>query len=218
MVTVLVPAYNEQNNIKQTIIGLKSISEVKKICVIDDGSKDSTYDQAKMASPDVLISNSKNLGKGSALNRLIKYVSESELVALADGDLGNSSRELKKLIVPVKSGKCEMAIASFPSGAKKGGLGITQQVARKGLKLTTGMSLLFPLSGQRVMTHNVFSLSTPFAKGFGVEMALNKTAAKNEFIVLEVETNMTHNYTKNDFKGYLHRGRQCCSIIRQLVR
>ncbi|WP_353892359.1 glycosyltransferase family 2 protein [Proteinivorax hydrogeniformans] len=218
MVTVLVPAFNEEKTIKETILGLKSIEYVEKICVVDDGSSDGTYKEAHKANPDILISNGKNQGKGGALNELLQYAKDNPYIAMVDADLGESSKELQKLIIPVKSGECEMAIASFPTGQKKGGLGVTQKVAQKGLKLATGLSLLFPLSGQRVMTKEVFQLCTPFAKGFGVEMAMNKAAAKQGFKILEIETQMTHRYTENDLRGYFHRGKQCYSIIRQLVR
>ncbi|QNO16173.1 glycosyltransferase family 2 protein [Alkalicella caledoniensis] len=216
MLTILIPAYNEEETIKATIESLRTIPEVQKICVVDDGSKDNTFLEAKKADPDVLIKSEGNLGKGGALNRLIEYV-DTPFVGMVDADLGQSAVELRKLISPVLNGNYDLSIAGFPK-KKKGGLGITMKVAKKGTKLKTGLDFDFPLSGQRVMSLDVFKACTPFAQGFGVETFMNLIVAKKKYRFIEVDTNMSHRYTANDFKGYVHRGRQCLAILSQLAR
>lgn len=216
MLTVLIPAYNEQQTIKATISNLRVIREVSKILVADDSSLDNTYAEALKAKPDLVLRLERNLGKGGALNTLISHVT-TPFVAMVDGDLGDSSQELVKLINPVVKGEFDIAIAGFPK-KKKGGLGITMKIAKKGLKIKTGLDFNFPLSGQRVMTMDVFKACTPFPKGFGVETYMNLVIGRKGYKYIEVDTNMTHRYTKNDFRGYLHRGKQCMAIISQLAR
>ena len=216
MLTILIPAYNEENTIKDTILNVKSIPEVDKVCVVDDGSSDNTFEEAKKAAPDILIKSQGNLGKGGALNQLIGYV-DTPFVGMIDADLGGSAKELSKLIGPVISGEYDISIAGFPK-KKKGGLGITMKVAKKGTKFKTGLDFQFPLSGQRIMTEDVFKSCTPFASGFGVETYMNLIIAKKKYKYVEVDTDMSHRYTANDFRGYLHRGKQCLAIVRQLAR
>ncbi len=216
MLTILIPAYNEEDTIQQTIENVKAIEEVSKVLVFDDGSSDDTYNQAKKANPHLLIKAEKNLGKGGALNSLIQYV-DTPFVGMVDADLGSSAIELRKLINPVLKDNYDVAIAGFPK-KKKGGLGITMTVAKKGMKLKTGLDFQFPLSGQRIMTIDVFKACTPFAPGFGLETYMNLIIAKHNYKFIEVPTNMSHRYTANDLRGYIHRGKQCVSILRQLLR
>lgn len=216
MLTVIIPAFNEQDTISSTINNVKAIGEVTKVFVVDDASIDNTYQEAKKANPDLLLRLEKNIGKGGALNKLISHVN-TPFVAMVDADLGESANELAKLIPPVIKGEFDISIAGFPK-KKKGGLGITMTVAKKGMKLKTGLDFNFPLSGQRVMTLDVFKACTPFAQGFGVETYMNLIIAQKGYKFIEVETGMSHRYTKNDFKGYVHRGKQCLAIVRQLVR
>ncbi|SHJ66455.1 Glycosyl transferase family 2 [Anaerobranca californiensis DSM 14826] len=216
MITVLIPAYNEEGTIKETIINIKGIPEISKVLVVDDCSLDQTFNEAQKGNPDILIRLEKNRGKGGALNALIPYV-DTPFVAMVDADLGESAKELIKLIHPVIKGEYDIAIAGFPK-KKKGGLGITMTVAKKGMKWRTGLDFQFPLSGQRVMTLDLFKACTPFAPGFGVETYMNLIIAKKGYKFIEVETNMSHRYTGNDLKGYFHRGKQCLAIIKELIR
>jgi len=64
-VCVLIPAYNEEINIKNTIREVKKIISPENIIVVDDGSKDSTAEKA--ASEMVyVVRHKKNIGKGMA--------------------------------------------------------------------------------------------------------------------------------------------------------
>ena len=70
----LIPAYNEEKNIAQVIKETKKLG-IKPI-VIDDGSKDNTYNVAKKSGAIVLRSNY-NKGKGEALNIGFNYLSKN---------------------------------------------------------------------------------------------------------------------------------------------
>ena len=79
-------------NIKETIISALSLDYPKnkfEIIVIDDGSKDKTYEIAKKfitdKSPKVRVLKKANGGKGSALNLGIKN-SKAEIIVTMDAD------------------------------------------------------------------------------------------------------------------------------------
>ena len=74
-VSILIPAYNEEKGIERTIKSALNMDYPKKkleIIVVDDGSKDRTYELAQKFSsnsePRILVFSKENGGKGSALN------------------------------------------------------------------------------------------------------------------------------------------------------
>ncbi|MGM0502634.1 MAG: glycosyltransferase family 2 protein, partial [Bacillota bacterium] len=110
-VSVLIPAFNEEQQIKETIDTLYKIKAVKEILVIDDASTDSTYQQALKTKAEVFTL-PYNQGKGAALNYGLKKVKE-DIILLIDADLGESALEAQKLLYPIFNGQAEMTIAQF---------------------------------------------------------------------------------------------------------
>jgi len=98
-VTAIIPAYNEEVSIKQTVMSVKKIPGVENVIVVDDGSRDRTGFRAEEAGAKV-IRLPNNAGKGNALNEGAKYAS-GEIVVLIDADLGETAMEAEKLIKPV---------------------------------------------------------------------------------------------------------------------
>ena len=41
-ISIIIPAYNEENKIKDTLESIKDIKEIDEIIVVDDGSSDKT--------------------------------------------------------------------------------------------------------------------------------------------------------------------------------
>lgn len=215
-VSVLIPAYNEEKHIKDTIKAVIDIPEVDEILVIDDASKDKTSEYARETGAKVYTLES-NSGKGGALNFGIKHIN-GDIVALVDGDLGSTASEVRKLILPVLNNQADMTIARFPRAKKKGGFGLVKGLARSGIKFYTGLDMYSPLSGQRVMNKDVLNSIGQFASGYGVEVGLTIDVARMGFKVMEVEARMTHAETGRDLRGFLHRGKQFVHVFKELVR
>ena len=76
--SIIIPAYNEENKIKDTLENIKDIEEISEIIVVDDGSSDNTSKVAKeVKSPKItVITQDKNRGKGYALNNGLKIAME----------------------------------------------------------------------------------------------------------------------------------------------
>lgn len=103
-VSILIPAYNEEEGIVRTIKSALSLDYPKEnleIIIIDDGSKDNTYKLAKKFEsskyPIVKVYTKKNGGKASALNFAIEKCS-GEIVVSMDADTFVKSDALKKMI------------------------------------------------------------------------------------------------------------------------
>ncbi len=209
--SVLIPAYNEAERIVSTITSLKLIPELKEIVVIDDGSNDETGFLAEKAGAKV-IRLEKNRGKGAALNIGANYIS-GQYVALIDGDLGDTAQEIKKLLMPIINGQADITIAIFPPASKKGGVGIVKKVSSYGLKKITKNIFHAPLSGQRVMSIEVFRELLPLSSGFGVEVGMTIDAIHKGYRILEVKTKMGHAETGRTWSDFRHRGLQLKDII-----
>lgn len=106
-VTVIIPAYNEEESIKRTIETALNSEYPKgrlEIIVVDDGSKDKTFEIAKkMQSSMVKVYTKKNGGKASALNLGISKAS-GEIIVTMDADTFINRDSLAKLVMPFKEG------------------------------------------------------------------------------------------------------------------
>lgn len=109
---IVIAAYNEGKSISKVIAGLKKAG-YNNIVVVDDGSKDNTYDVALNAGATVL-QHVVNRGQGAALKTGIDYslLNGAELVVTFDADGQHRVEDLKAMIAPVKSGKFDVALGS----------------------------------------------------------------------------------------------------------
>ncbi|MDN5367148.1 MAG: poly-beta,6-N-acetyl-D-glucosamine synthase, partial [Candidatus Diapherotrites archaeon] len=100
-VSIVVPAYNEGENIGETIESLLRLNYPKdkmEIIVVDDGSTDNTYDVAKRYEGEtVRVIRKENGGKSSALNMGIKHA-RGEIIACMDADSVATPDSLRVLV------------------------------------------------------------------------------------------------------------------------
>lgn len=214
-VSVIIPAYNEQHRILNTLKGLRGIAGIKEIIVVDDGSTDSTYQLLKKTPDITLIRNEKNKGKGNAVKRALSYVSSS-FVALLDADLCESASEVERLMDFIKPEEKKIIIGRLPAPAKKGGFGLVRRVSGSGFYALTSRKADTLLSGQRILPLD-FLKSVDLPDGFGLEFKITLEGVRQGFELLEVPVNMRHRETGRDLKGFIHRGRQCADIIKLII-
>jgi len=99
-VTLLIAAYNEAENIAETVRGIKNqdYSGKLEIIVVDDGSTDGTIDVLKSFNlAELKIVQANHRGKARALNEGLKHVS-TEIVVCIDADTYLHSQALKRII------------------------------------------------------------------------------------------------------------------------
>lgn len=210
-VSIIIPAYNEENKIKDTLLGVVNIEEINEIIVVDDGSSDNTEKVAKSVKNDKIrvFKLDRNRGKGYALNYGLKIAMENaEIIGFLDGDLGSSSSETIKLIKPVINNEVDVTIAKFPPAKKKGGMGFVKRLAKESVFEMTGVELNATISGQRVFKKEVLEKFDEIPFGYGVEVGMTIDILKYGYSIKEILVNMTHNETGRDLKGFIHRGKQ----------
>ena len=212
--TVVIPAFNEEAYIAKTIEAVVKSSYVKQVVVIDDASLDRTFAVAKQYPIDV-YKNKRNLGKGKTLEMAKKYIS-GDFVIMLDADIGESALEIDKLILALENNSCDVSIAVFPK-TKKGGFGIIQGIARKVINYYTGKQIQAPLSGQRAMKRETFK-QLEFGDRYSVELIMTIDLLMKGYKLLEIPVQMKHRELGKSLRGFLHRARQLCNMMRGILK
>lgn len=100
-ISVIIPAYNEEKGIAASIkktLECDYPSDLLEIIVVDDGSRDRTYQVAKkLASKNVKVFTKKNGGKASAVNFGLKHAT-GEFVMILDADTFPQKDAFKKTL------------------------------------------------------------------------------------------------------------------------
>jgi len=110
---VLIAAYNESGKIGQLVSQIGKLDGVSKIIVVDDGSVDSTREDAKKAGAFV-IKHKKNKGKGAALRTGFDYIKKQDCDAVItlDGDGQHRYDEITNFISEYIKGHADIVLGS----------------------------------------------------------------------------------------------------------
>ena len=96
LVTVLLPAYNEEQSIGQTIRKIKDLHPDFEILVVDDGSTDNTRQEALDTGANVW-SHPYNIGNGAAVKTGLRYAS-GEWILMMDADGQHDPADIAALL------------------------------------------------------------------------------------------------------------------------
>lgn len=122
-VSIVIPAYNEEARIAPTIAKtaalLATTSLRWEIVVVDDGSKDGTVALCERLAAELpglrVLATSPNRGKGHAV-RVGMLAAHGRVRVMCDADGSMPATELPRLLGPIASGTCTIAIGSRYAG------------------------------------------------------------------------------------------------------
>ena len=199
-VSVIVPAYNEENTIVKVLSTLVSSKLPNEIICINDGSTDNTKEILKQFENDITIINLKeNHGKGYALAEGIRKAKGDVLIFL-DADLLNiSDTHLKALLDPILSGEYK-AVLGYLVGK-------------------SGRSIISDLTGQRAYYRRdlLAHLKEMENTRFGVEIFLNGLYSRKETKKIPLYgLKAPYKYEKNPqtaLNEYLNEGIEIAKVI-----
>ncbi len=199
--SIVLPAYNEENRIKSTLILINdyvvSTGLNAEIIVVDDGSKDRTVEILEACKGKIknlkVESYKQNQGKGFAVKTGI-LSSKGKYILVADADNSTPIEELENLMKELKESKAQIAIGSRYLAASK------VQVRQPRYRIILGrlgniLIRMFLIDGIRdtqcgfkLFEHNVakniFSLQK--VKRFGFDMEMIVIATSLDYKIVEV--------------------------------
>ena len=104
MVSVIIPAFNEEQTIRQVVDAVNSLPIEKQIIVVNDGSTDGTYkvlEELQATYELTIVHCEENRGKGFAIRSGLSYV-KGEAVVIQDADMELSPADLSQLLEPLE--------------------------------------------------------------------------------------------------------------------
>lgn len=103
MLSVIIPVYNERDNIERLLQAVKAVKVKKEIIIVDDFSNDGTRDYLKKLSDVKVLFHEKNMGKGASIRTGLKHAN-GDVVIIQDADLEYSPEEYTRLLKPISAG------------------------------------------------------------------------------------------------------------------
>lgn len=164
---VIIPAYNEENTIKELIHEIEKISECD-VVVINDDSNDNTLNEAKNTNANV-INLINNLGIGGAVQTGYKYALEKnyDYAFQIDGDGQHSPRYINEMIKKMNEENLDMLIGSRFVNRTNYKQTFFRTIGGKWIsfiiKVLSKKKIYDPLSGYRLVNRKVIS---EFAKEY----------------------------------------------------
>ena len=114
LVSVIIPAFNEEQTISQVVEAVHSLPIEKQIIVVNDGSTDGTYEaleRLREVHQLTVVHCKENKGKGFAIRSGLPYV-EGEAVVIQDADMELSPTDLSELLKPLEKADVQVVYGS----------------------------------------------------------------------------------------------------------
>ena len=208
-VSIIVPAYNEEENITKILRMLMDVEQVlpsMEIIVIDDGSTDGTPEEvAKFSSRVRLVKHEKNCGKGAALATGFEEAT-GEVVVVQDADLEYSPYDIPKLVKPILGGEADVVFGSRFKGSRNG-MKFTNYVGNKLLSASTqllyGTPITDVMTGHKIFARRVIESMNLKEDGFKIEPEIAAEVSRGGWRYAEVPiTYIRRKCGKSKFRFY----------------
>ena len=128
-IRVIIPAFNEQNAVGLVIDEIPK-DLVSEIIVVDNGSTDDTFEQARSRGATTLKQPIR--GYGNACLKGMEHITNSptdpDIVVFLDGDHSDYPEQMRQLVAPIVANEFDMVIGSRSMGVKEKGSMTPQQI------------------------------------------------------------------------------------------
>src|ERR1700690_1408392 len=190
--SVVIPVYNEVNNIETILKRVKATRLASEIVVVDDGSQDGTRDILKKLDGKGrvhFILPEKNQGKGAAVCTGINAAT-GDVILIQDGDLEYSPVDYPALLQPILDGIADVVYGSRFLGGPRRATMFWHMIANQLLTFMTNILYDTILSdmetGYKVFSHKVIEGMTLRARRFDFEPEFTAKVLKRRYHIYEV--------------------------------
>jgi glycosyltransferase involved in cell wall biosynthesis len=190
-ITIIIPAFNEENAIGNVIRDIPT-GVVKEIIVVNNNSKDKTAEVAEKAGATVLHESQQ--GYGYACLKGMEYVAQQvekpDIIVFLDADYSDFPEEIMAVIRPIIEQDFDMVIGSRALGKRAKGSMTPQQIF--GNWLATNLIRIFykvkytDLGPFRAIKYNALVNLAMEDKTYGWTVEMQLKAAKQKLKVCEV--------------------------------
>ncbi len=195
LLSVIVPAYNEENSISKTLAIVASVAPLKEIIVVNDASTDKTglilenlkrdwgdYRNYPFLERLIVVNKEVNEGKGSAIRAALPLVA-GDVVLIQDADLELDPREYPNLLEPFDKLDADVV---FGSRFRREGIirvhGTTHFLGNKFLtwvsNFLTGLYLTDMETGYKVFSKEIAKSLKIKSNRFGIDPELTAKISK----------------------------------------
>lgn len=209
MITIIIPALNEQNTIEKVITFSFNEPLVSEVIVVDDNSSDQTVAIAKKAGARTIISQTR--GKGISMRDGITAATNNILVFL-DADIHPyPENTIIHLVQPIIDNKADFTKGAFARNAGR----VTELVAKPLLKIFFPELAAFqqPLSGMIAGKKSLFS-RIDFFTDYGVDVGILIDMFLMQARVQEINIG----YIENKSKPWQELGKMSGEVSRAIIR
>ncbi len=182
MITVIIPALNEEATIEQVVRLCTQSTLVSEVIVVDDKSIDKTVDKATLAGAKVITST--KLGKGTSMRDGMMNA-KNEVLVFLDADITTYPLDIiDRLGLPILRDECDFTKSYFSRQAGR----VTELVAKPLLSIMypNFPTFIQPLSGMIGGRRSMFE-RLKFEDGYGVDLGILIDMFKMGARILEVE-------------------------------
>jgi glycosyltransferase involved in cell wall biosynthesis len=190
--SVVIPVYNEAENIGEILKRVQSTKLADEIVIVDDGSKDGT--RATLQNLDGkdnvrVILHERNRGKGAAVMTGLR-AARGDVLLIQDADLEYDPRDYPVLLQPIEEGKADVVYGSRFLGAPHRVTMFWHLIANRLLTLMTNIlynTILTDMeTGYKVFRREVIEQMKIRAKRFDFEPEFTAKVLKRKYRIFEV--------------------------------
>jgi glycosyltransferase involved in cell wall biosynthesis len=190
--SVVIPVYNEADNIGEIIKRVQATKLAKEIIVVDDGSEDGTREVLQKLDGKRkvrVILHEHNQGKGAAVVTGLR-AAQGDVLLIQDADLEYNPRDYPILLQPIEEGLADVVYGSRFLGAPHRVTMFWHMIANKLLTFLTNVlydTILTDMeTGYKVFRREVIEGMTIRARRFDFEPEFTAKVLKRNYRIFEV--------------------------------
>ena len=187
-IAVLLPCYNEEAAIADTIAGFRAALPQATIYVYDNNSRDRTVEVARAAG--AIVRSERMQGKGNVVRRMFADV-DADIYVMADGDLTYDPKAAPEMVRVLIDEQLDMVVGTRQhevADAYRGGHVIGNRLFTGLLTGLFGRSFTDIFSGYRVFSRRFVKSFPVLSEGFEIETEMSVHALELKMPVSEIET------------------------------